>query len=63
MDDLLLAVFDQHGPDAEPTVVRVRVPDSLTATDLYLQILAEVPVGEPQPVALNLDRYPALNPR
>lgn len=61
MDDLLLAVFDPDDPNSDPTVIRVRVPDDLTATDLYLKVLAEVPAGQPQPVALNIGRSPVSN--
>ncbi|MGP9760887.1 hypothetical protein [Corynebacterium sp. AOP12-C2-36] len=55
-DTLLLAT--PTGAD-NLEVIRVRVPDNLSREDLFLHILADIPAGEPQPYALNLDSLSA----
>jgi hypothetical protein len=50
-DTLLLA---SATPTGGMELYRVEVPDGLDAMDLYLQIVADIPAGEVQPVALNL---------
>lgn len=52
-DMLLLAADDGHGGMLG---YRIAVPEHLTREDLYIHLLADIPAGEPQPVALNLPR-------